>query len=831
MVKSVHITSRIAFRELVGGWKSLVTFYLLVIISLVVIAMMGEVSENVKYNITSKSKEVLGGDIEVSAANFPLCSDEVNFLQQFGKISTSIDLRAMMRYENFNRMIELKAVDENYPLYGQVVVSQSRIETLHQRNGAFVAKQLVDDLGFGVNDEINIGHSKIKILGILESEPDWLMNNFILGPRVLTTEEALRETGLLNPGSLLKYRYRIALSEDYTIRNVEEKIRANYPENSWIIRNSENENSIVDFTVDRLKFFIMLAGIFNLLICGIGIAVATKFFMQKKLLTIAILKSLGATNKTIFLSYVQVLLYIWFDTAITGILLTWLGTVFLIPHLQQYLIFLVETKVFLFPILKALLFSFLIIGTFSLPALISALEIKPIRLFRGVGFLRYNLDKRTVYTFSIFAALVAGLLLIDSVDREFTFIFMGFLFIATCFFVVLGKSIKYIARTLKFRTPWARLTTANIYRQGSSVYTILLSTGIGFAILIVLLNVERNIRYELEESIVNKAPTLFLVDVLPEQLTELEKLLESDFKITNFKAKPNVQGIISHINGVPVDKASIDKAAVWAISGHRRLSYTSEAPNNPIISGAWWPKDYLGEPIISLDSRIADGMKLRVGDKMSFNIMGERIDATIHNLRKVQYNNFNINFAVIFNEGVLEKFPKSFFITFKTDDEIKVVDKVSDAFPNIVSLRTKDGIKLVEQTISEIVVAIEVIVVICLISGLVVLMSSYLATQKQRIVDFTIFKILGARKSYLQKTFLAEVVVLSGLSLLLATIVGVCGSFIICHYLDITDFHFDWLRNLMIGVVSLVVITISNYLLNQHIFNTHPLRVLRNEQD
>ncbi|MFI4984330.1 MAG: ABC transporter permease, partial [Rickettsiales bacterium] len=720
MVNYVNITSRIAFRELMGGWKSLITFYLLVIISLVVIAVMGEISENVKYNITSKSKEVLGGDIEISLANFPLGAAEQKFLQQFGKVSTAIDLRAMMRFKNESRMVELKAVDDNYPLYGDVVVTQSRISTLHLKNGVFVAQQLVDDIGFGVNDEITIGRASIKILGIIESEPDWLVNNIILGPRVLTTEEALEDTGLLNPGSLLKYHYRIALTKDQNLHDVLDKIKTTYPTGAWIIRDAESEDSVVDFTIERLKFFVMLAGIFNLLICGIGIAVATKFFMQKKLLNIAILKSLGATQKIIFISYAQMLLYLWIDTSISGSLIAWLATHLFIPYLQDFLPYLTTTKFFAQPILKAILFSFLIIATFSLPALISAMEIKPIRLFRGIGFLRYNLDKRTIFTFSICAILITGLLLVDSVDRKFTFIFLGFIFVATCFFVGLGKVIKFLARTIRFKTPWMRLAMANIYRQGSSVYTILLSTGIGFAILILLLNVERNIRYELEEGIIKKAPSLFLVDVLPEQLPLLKKLLEENFHVTNFRAEPNVQGIITHINGVAVDKSNIDKSALWAINGHRRLSYTSDAPNNPIIKGKWWSKDYKGPPIISLDSRIADGMKLKLGDTMSFNILGERVDATISNLRKVQYTNFNINFAVIFNEGVLEKFPKSFFVTFKTEQETKIIDKVSETFPNVVSLRTQDGIKLAEKTIAEIVTAIEVIVIICLVSGLIV---------------------------------------------------------------------------------------------------------------
>jgi putative ABC transport system permease protein len=824
----MNLTTKIAFREIVGGWKGLIVFYLCVIISATVLIVIDEISANLEGNFQQKAKEILGGDIEFITANFKMSKEELRELSKFGAISEVADLRAMVSFNETNKLVELKSIDETYPLYGEI---DADLSELLKTDGILIAEELKINLGVAIGDEIDLAGLPLKVLGVVGAEPDWLASSFVLGSRVLVSNKTLQKTELIKPGSLIRYKYRLAIKNGASTDYVKTSMKEAFPNASWIVRDYKEGNTTFVNSIERLEFFLMLAGISNLLICGVGIAAAAKFFMEKKLPNIAILKSCGATKKSVIATYMKLIIMISFDAFLTASILSALITYFVLPILNEYLPFSVDFSFYWQPILKSMIFVFLTVITFTLPVILNAVEISPATLFRGVYFFEFNHTRAKTIIYIISLLLLSGILLIYSDNVKFL---AGYLLAAgLTFYIYLysGKIFKKALKRIVVSSSIFRLAIGNITRPGSSLSTIMLSIGISLTVFIILATTQYNISARLNDTIPQKAPSLFLIDAQENQLKGLKNLIEST--ATNIIIKPSVQGAITHLNGKPIDEIKIDKESEWAVRSHRRLSYAAHMPELVTVSkGKWWDASYNGKPLVSLDEGLSDGLNVGIGDEITFNIMGKVIEAEIANLRKVDYSSFNINFAVIFSGGVLDQFPKSYFVTLKVSDlnkEYELIKDISEAFPNIVSVRTSDGINTAKKYIGDIVAAIEVIVIISLLSGLIVLAGSFLAHQEKRKYDIVVLKVLGASSFDIYKTLIFEAAILATLSGMISIVIGNLGAYSILSYLKFEEFNFSLLQNLWMFLGTIIVVISVILMSSYRIFNIKPIQVLRNE--
>ncbi len=824
----MNLTTRIAFREILGGWRGLIVFYLCVIISATVLITIGEITANFKGNFQERAKEILGGDLEITTSNFQMSNEELKAISKFGKVSMVSELRAMASFNETNKLVELKSIDENYPLYGQI---ENDLSELLKTEGVLVAEELKINMGIEIGDDINIAGHKFKVLGIAKQEPDWLASALVLGPRILVSNRSLAKTYLIQPGSLIRYKYRVQLNNELEASEVKSKIKDLFPHNSWIVRDSKDGNTVFVNSVNRLEFFLILAGISNLLVCGIGIAAATKFFMEKKLAHVAILKSCGASKKTVISTYLKLIMMISIDSYLSSSVLALLITYFVLPNLNAYLPFAVDFKFYWLPVFTSFLFVMLTIITFTLPVLLNAVDIKPASLFRGIYFFEFNHTKEKLLIYLSSLVLLIVILLINSDNAEFLF---GYLLAAILTFFIYYYSsfaFKRFVNVFNVSNMSLRLALGNIRRPSSSLTTIMLAVGISLSVFIVLTTTQYNITARLNDSIPSKAPSLFLIDVQENQVSSLKKMTLD--RASNLIIKPSVQGIITHLNGIPIEKLDINKNSDWAVRSHRRLSYSSHLPTQVSVSkGEWWDENYNGEPLVSVDQNLAEGLGVDIGSTMTFNVMGRIIEAKIHNLREVDYSTFNINFAVIFSGGVLDSFPKSYFATLKVThekDEFVLMRDISEHFPNVVTIKTSDGIELAKKYVGDIVSAIEIIVLVTLVSGLIVLAASFLANQEKRKYDIVVLKVLGAGSFEIYKTFVFEAVILAIVAGCISIGIGNLGSYLILKYLKFSEFNFSIFGNMIILVSTALTVIVVIILSSYKVFNTKPINVLRNE--
>lgn len=824
------LTSKIAFRELFGGYKKLMVFYICVFLSVFVIITVEQLSKNIQNKIFDDAKIIFGGDISVTNSNYPLDLTQQNFLKKFGDLVYTAELRGMLSTKEKNRLVEIKGVDDNYPLFGKLT-TKFNYQLPIKDNEAFISQELEENFNLKVGDEITLSGKKFTVADVIISEPDWIITSFMIGPRVMTNVNSLSNAGLLQPGNLVKYAYRIKLNSYTSLEEAESRITKELP--YALTKNYNSGTSVIQNSVSRLEFFLMLAAISNLLICGIGIAVSSKRFLESKLTNIAILKSIGATRKQVILTYSQILGLLTLDASIFASILSTVTCYFLVPYLNNFIDLNLEYTFFLRPIFFGILFGIISTFTFSIPALLSSADVHPASLFRSTSGLSISKSMKNIIVYCLFGCALILLILINAHDFAFAWRYLlGSIGFIILFFGV-AKLIQRIASKFQTSIPWLNLSIKNLYRPQSPLPTIVVSISLALSVLISINTVEHNFKTLLNENIPQKAPSLFLLDVSKEQLNPLINLFKKYNGVSDIVVKPSIQGLITHVKSIPVDKANIDSSAQWSVNNHRRLSYSNLPPdNNLIVDGKWWSEGYIGDALVSLDKKIFDGMHLQLGDELTFNILGKEIKAKVANTRKVDYSSFNINFAVIFSPNVIEQFPLSYFATLKIEnqnDEFKIISDISDSFPTIVSIRTQDGLKIASKQISNIIIALNIIVLISIISGFIVLVGAFLATEESRKYDTIVFKMLGSNSKYILRSHIFEWSLCTLISCFVAIFAGTFSGYLILKYLSDFEFYINYKSTTYILGITFCVVVSTVSITNYRVLRTKPSEILRNE--
>jgi putative ABC transport system permease protein len=287
------------------------------------------------------------------------------------------------------------------------------------------------------------------------------------------------------------------------------------------------------------------------------------------------------------------------------------------------------------------------------------------------------------------------------------------------------------------------------------------------------------------------APTFFFIDIQPDQVADFDALLKSSPGVGQVRRVPSLRGRIVKINGVPVEQASVMPDAQWAINSDRGLTYSATPPiGSRIVAGDWWPADYSGPPLLSMDAQIAHGMGLKIGDTLTVNVLGREVTATVASLRAIDWTSLGINYVIIFAPGTLEGAPQTHIATARATPEAEdgLERAVTDRFPNVSAIRVKDALDIIARLLGQIAVAVRLTAAITLVAGTLVLAGAVAAGHRRRVYDAVVLKVLGATRGDFGRVFVLEYGLLG---LVTASIAALIGS--ICAYLVLTRIlHADW---------------------------------------
>lgn len=783
----ISLAFRLALRELRGGLKGFYIFLACIALGTAAIAAVNSVSQSITDTIASQGQELLAGDVRFELNNREATPEEMNFLRGLGEVSVSTGLRSMARKPDGSdqALVEVKAVDGAYPLYGTFEAQpnyplSSLLSGEGGTYGAVVAPLLLERLGLQIGDELLLGNVKLSITGTVKTEPDALSEGFGFAPRMLISRNALQASGLIQTGSLVEHVYKIKLEDRSTMSGIQARATREFPSAGWSIRTSDRAAPSLTENITRFSQFLTLVGLTALIVGGVGVANAVRAFLDAKRTTIATFKCLGAPAAVVVWIYLFQIGIIAAAGILIGLVFGALSPMLAAQFLAQFLP--VSTDPTLYPgaLLLAALFGMLTTLAFAILPLGHAREVPATALFREQGFEARRLPSWPYVLLAVlFMAALAGLAIFTAYDRFIAVVFVGAIIFAFVILRLVAALIAWVARrSPRVNSPALRLAIGNIHRPGALTPSVVLSLGLGLALLVTLTLIDGNLRQQLTGRMNEGAPNFFFVDIQGSELDTFRNLIHTRSPNGKLVEVPMLRGRIIAFNGQDVTKMNVPAAGRWVLNGDRGITYEESAPeNSTLVEGQWWPKDYSGEPLVSFSAEEAHELGLKIGDTVTVNVLGRNITAKIANLRRVEWESLSINFVMVFSPNTFRGAPHAWLATL-TDpasteaEDAAILKSVTNAYPTITSVRVKDAIDIVNQLVGELATAIRAAASVALIASVLVLAGALAAGNRARTHDAVVLKTLGATRAMLIRAFSYEYLILGVATAIFALFAG-----------------------------------------------------------
>nr|WMC96844.1 ABC transporter permease [Aminobacter aminovorans] len=774
MLKDLPLAFRFAAREMRGGLRGFLIFLTCIALGVAAIGGVNSVARAITAGVASEGQALLGGDIRFQLIQREATDKEKTFLEGVGTVSHNAGMRSMARLEDGSdqSLVEAKAVDDAYPLYGQLVTEPAlpRAELFAERSSIFGAAApdlLFERLNLKLGDRIKLGSATFELRAKLVTEPDAVSDGFGFAPRLLVSMEGLTTSGLIQPGSLVEHAYKLRMpvgTSEAEVADVRERANAEFPEAGWSVRTRTNAAPALSANIERFTQFLTLVGLTSLVVGGVGVANAVRAYLDGKRGVIATFKSLGASGGFVLTVYlIQILLIAGLGIAI-GLALGALMPFAASAALQSVIPVPAEAGVYPAALAMAALFGVLVTLAFAILPLGRARDVPATALFREMGFEGRGLP-RLVYIATALgiAAILAALAIWFAGDRRIATIFVG----ATIFsFLVLravAVAVQWLARkSPRVRSTALRLAVGNIHRPGALTPSVVLSLGLGLTLLVTLALIDGNLRRQISGSLPERAPNFFFVDIQPDQVDDFARLVAAEAPGGKLVRVPMLRGRVMALNGTDVQKLNVPPEGAWVLRGDRGLTYAKNLPENSTLSqGTWWPADYSGEPLVSFSAQEAGELGLKIGDMVTVNVLGRNVTAKIANFREVQWESMGINFVMVFSPNTFAGAPHSWLATLTEDkavpaDEAKILNAVTRSYPAITTVRVKDALDVVNRLVAQLGTAIRAAAGVALIASVLVLAGALAAGNRARVHDAVILKTLGATRRTLISAFSLE---------------------------------------------------------------------------
>jgi putative ABC transport system permease protein len=801
---------RLALRELRGGLHGFYVFIACIALGVAAIAGVGSLARSLADGLAREGRVILGGDAVFSLIHREANAQERAFLEGRGRVSLAATTRAMARTEDGRAaLVEIKAVDDRYPLYGTIRFSPPRrlSELFGLQDGVFGAAAdpvLLARLGLAPGSRIRVGESTIEIRASLEAEPDKLAARFALGPRLLMSEAALRATGLLQPGSLVRWNYRLRLPEndagDRAADAAVKEARTAFPDAGWEMRTRQNASPEFGRNIGRFTQFLTLVGLTSLLVGGVGVANAVKSYLDRKRDVIATLKALGATGREIFSIYLgQVLLLalvgigigLAVGAAVPFLLAAAFGSVIPVPiapalHPDQLALAL------LYGLLTALAFALWPLGrAHDVP--VSALFRDEVAPQRRVPRLRYVLGAAAA------VAVLAATAIAFAYDRRLAAIFVASAAAAFVTLRLIAMALMAVAsRAPRPRSSLFRLILADLHRPGAVTPVVVLSLGLGLALLVTLTLIDGNLRRQFTAGLPERAPSFYFLDVQATDAERFDRFIGQHAPGAKLERVPMLRGRIVSAHGVAAEQLRPPQSAAWALNSDRGITFAREVPpGSRVVAGQWWAEDYAGPPLVSIENRIAEGLGLKLGDPIVVNVLGRNIAATVANLRSVDWETLGINFVLVFSPGSFRGAPYADIATLTypaggtNEQEIGLLKAAAEAFPTVTLVRVKEVLEAIAKLVLDLTLAIRGASALTLVSAVLVLAGALATGHRNRVYDAVVLRMLGATRGRLLGFYALEYLLLGFATALFGLLAGSIAAFLVTT--RVMELAFVWL--------------------------------------
>jgi putative ABC transport system permease protein len=824
----------LALRELRGGLSGLRLLAICLILGVAGLAGVASLSSAIVSEIEGRGQEILGGDIQMTVAQRSATPGERAAFARIGMVSESVKMRAMASRSDGSASIlaELKGVDDRWPLYGSFRLAPGALAPRPAGTGIAIAPALAERLSIKVGDHLRMGDSRYRVIGLIADEPDRVGEGFALGPAVLMDMAGVGASGLVQPGSLYQTRYRIRIAGQGDVKPIADALDKRFHDANWEVSDRTNAARGLRRFIEQLGEFLGLVGLTALAVAGIGVGNGVTSWLDQRRGGIATLKILGASSRTIFLTYLiqialvacgAILIGLAIGAAVPAIVAAAAGDT--LPVKPQF-------ALFPLPLLVSAAYGVLATLLFSLSPLARAGQVTPAAIFRA-RIEPFGLPPRRVLIAMLLSA--AGIVALAIGTARAPLLSAGFLVGVVLILALLagvGWVIRRAAAALpRARRPLLRLAIANLHRPGAQTDRLVVALGLGLTLFVGLAVIQTNLASQIEQTVPKKAPNFFALDIPSDGIDRFRQIVHATTPRAAITSVPSLRGSVVAVRGVRVADMKPVPQGAWILNGDRGLTYAEALPEgNKITDGAWWPADYAGPPLVSIDKRAADSLNLKIGDSLTFSVLGVEIETKLAAVREINWDSMGFNFGIVFAPGALEAAPHSHMATIALPDaaaEPAVNRAVTGAFPSVSLIRVKDVVGQIATVFEQMAAAIRAAASVTLAAGIAVLIGAIAASRRARIYDSVLLKLLGATRGQVLAAQAIEYALLAlAISALALAMGSAAGWYIVTQMFELT-WATDWtvvLMTLAAGALGTLGIGLAGSL---PALNARPARALR----
>lgn len=796
---------RIARRDLATRIRGLRLLAVCLFLGVATLAAIGSLTRGITSELEVRGQTILGGDIEFGIPQREATAEEMAAFRRAGETSSTVRMRAMANAPEGEALLsELKAVDAAYPLYGTMRLESGVRRGPPPLGAIWVGKDLASRLDLDVGERVKFGDQSFLIDGIIADEPDRLGEGFTLGPVAIIGLADLPATQLIQPGSLFESKYRVRLPAGANPEAVGKALTAEFPGAGWDITDSSNGAPGTRRFIERMGQFLSLVGLAALVIAGIGVGNGVASYLAGKRPGLATLKVLGADSGTVARIYGLQILAVAAVSILAGLVVGALAPALIGAIAGDVLPVKPGVALYPLPLAVSAAYGLLIAIAFALPPLAATRNVPAAGLYRATVSGTARIDRRTL--FAVAAALAAIIALAVGTAREplFALGFVGAAIGLLIVLVALGWLVRTTASRLpRPRRPLLRLALANLHRPGAATGALVVALGLGLTLFVTLAAIQTSITNEISRTVPQRAPSFFVLDVPREGAAQFRSMVTTAAPDAEINMIPALRGSVTEFRGQRVDELAELPEGAWVLRGDRGLTYSPVLPNgSELVGGSWWPADYAGPPLVSVEQEVAKSLGLKIGDTLSVNVLGVEVQAKVASFRTVNWDNFGLNYVMVFSPGTFDAAPHNMVATVAVDNaaEAELARSIPRTFPSASLIAVRDVVSQVTLLLTQMSQAIAAAASIAILAGIAVLIGAIAASRERRVYDSVILKLLGATRRQILGAQAMEYAVLAAVLAVLALALGLIAA----RYVVVSLFEFTFAPDpLIVGATLL----------------------------
>jgi len=827
-VKAIAFALRSFGRELRSGE----VLVLLAAVALAVAALtaVGFLTDRIGKAVARQANEVLAADLRLRSQE-PIPASWRARAEEFDlRTAETRTFPSVVFAGDLSALATIKAVSETYPLRGNVRVSdtlfgeQRVVDDIPARGEVWADGALLARVDADVGDRLTVGESALLVTAVLTYRPDQSIGFASLAPSLLLNIDDIPASGLIGEGSRVGYALLVA-GDETAVTEFNDAIQDELPD-SVRASNREESSERAYNAADRAQRFLSLTAVISLLLSAVAVAMSARRFAHRRMDTVALMKSLGATQRFVISVAVTQLLLLGLLGIIAGSVVGYVAE----EILSWILADLIANDLPIvgpMPVVLASGSAIVLLIGFALPSLIQLRNTPPLRVLRHDAM---PPAPSRVFVAGISLAAVAALLYRSVGDALMLVILLGGIVVIAAALYIVGRGL--VATMGRFRSgvgvAW-RYGLANVARRGRDSAIQVVAFGLGLTVLLLLTIVRTDLLQGWRQTLDQNAPNHFMINIQPHELESVASIYQSaGIEVPTFR--PLIRARMVTINDESVKEREYPtRDGNWMANREANLSFAAAlSPSNTIVDGEWWPEDYDGPPLVSVEEEAAIETGLVIGDRMMFLIAGRELEATIASTRKVNWDSFQPNFFMVFSPGALEDMPVTYIASLRIEKEQQsVLVKLVRTHPSISVIDLDSILQQVRGIIEKASLAVQAVFIFTLAAGIAVLFAAVQSTIDERRFESAILRALGARKRTVFSGVMAEFAALGAAAGILAS----AGASILAAIVAVQLFELPYEFNPLLWAVGVaagvLIVCASGYIAARGAVTAPPVDVLR----